>query len=302
MGDKGKTVSNDDIYTLLKSISDQNTEIKQEITLIRTQMNTLDHEISKVKQVNVRLNEENRTLKIRLQKVERLSRENNLILYNIEDLGDEQLFQQIVELVGNRLGIPLNLHDISNLYRLGKKSALGKNRPIILKLTSYLKKKEILGNASRLKGTRIGISEDLTEEQREQKKIIYDHYKAARGKNYPAKLYNSGVSINGIFYRYEDLKNQEPLIQHTDGIPGTSFNRRSTSAPSSPNRNIGVDQAFTVSGSKPAEVHLSQDRLSNSEQGNSAFQTTVETRSRTDSKSSTSSLDRAVKNKKTSKK
>lgn len=141
MGDKQKEISNEEIYNLLKSVVEQNKEIKNEITLLRTQMNTIDREILNVKQINEKLSEDNKTLKIKIQKIEKQSRESNLILYNIEELEDTQLVQQIIELVGDRLHVPLDLHDISNIYRLGKKND-SKSRPVILKLTSFLKKKK----------------------------------------------------------------------------------------------------------------------------------------------------------------
>lgn len=300
MGDKNKEISNEEIYTLLKSVAQQNNEIKNEITLIRTQMNTLDLEISNIKQVNEKLKEENKTLKRRVEGIEKQTRENNLILYNVEELEDTQLHQQISELMRNRLDVSLDLRDISNIYRLGRRSD-SKNRPIILKLTSFLKKTEILGKASGLKGTRIGISEDLTGEQRDQRKIIYDHYKAARERGYPAKLHRNGVNINGTFYKYEDLKDQDIVIQQFARVSVSTSKRKSVSAPSSPNTNSLLDSISAGANSEEAVTYLNQDKSAGSRPKNQVSQPAVETRSRANSKSSTSSLDQAV-NRKTSRK
>lgn len=143
-----------------------------------------------------------------------------------------------------------------------------------------------MSKASGLKGTKIGISEDLTKEQQEQRKVIYDHYKAAKERNYKAKLYNNGVNINGTFYKYEDLKNQDLTFQQTARLFAT---------------NNQFDSIFASGGSEQAVNYRNQDKSSSKKQKNPTSQPVLETRSRTNSKSSTSSLDQAV-SKRTTKK
>ncbi|KAK9879993.1 hypothetical protein WA026_008506 [Henosepilachna vigintioctopunctata] len=70
----------------------------------------------------------------------------------------------ICEEIRRLLQVELKESDISDLYQLGKKN----NSPIKVEFISYFKKKEVISNARKLKGSQISIANDLTPQQREE--------------------------------------------------------------------------------------------------------------------------------------
>lgn len=83
---------------------------------------------------------------------------------------------------------------------------------MIVELISNLNKRKLFRNARLLKGTGLGIADDLQERERRERKLLYEHYRCARKKGYPAKLRPNTVTINGKSYKYEDLSDE--VIQH----------------------------------------------------------------------------------------
>ena len=67
----------------------------------------------------------------------------------------------IKELSTEKLEVPLNDEDIDRSHRVGKPKA-GKARAIIVKLTRNNKKTQIMKARRKLKGTKIGVQEQLT--------------------------------------------------------------------------------------------------------------------------------------------
>lgn len=282
MGDEAEKLSKriEDVFTLLKCVSEQNSEIKNEISLLRRQIAVQDKEIEGVKTQNSVLRQENNRLAATVHRLEKKTRENNIVLYRIqepEDGNTASLAQLVMKFLRETLSIDLQPWDISNVYRIGKHTG-GSVRPILVKLTTYLRKREILSKARNLKGTEYGIAEDLTREERNRKKVLYGHYRAALSKGYPASLLRDKVIINGQHYTYEDLGEDELLLQdsRTQVHPG----RKSVSAPSTP---VQESNCFSFPTAKAEDVGAKVP-----DKGSEP----PETRSRTNSKSSTSSVER----------
>ena len=53
---------------------------------------------------------------------------------------------------------------------------------------TYLKKDQIFKNCSKLKGTKIIISQDLCIEDRKDQKLLVQHLREARSQNHQAKI------------------------------------------------------------------------------------------------------------------
>lgn len=282
-------VSNEAIYALLKTVSQQNAEIKEDLALLRTQIGSLDGELLSIKQENILLKEETSALKDKVRLLERASRENNLVIYNLNVPDTAKLSELVVRFFESILDIKLQPWDINNVTLLGKSATSSKTPPVLLKLTSALKKREIFRALNKLKGSGYSISEDLSREERARRKVIYENYKSAKVKGYPVQLFKNSVIINGKKYKYEDLKNCQ-LEAGPEENTATTSRRVSYSAPASPSRgdsyhiaadNLPRQGVFAVGSSDGSSLN---DRDQ------------VNTRSRTGSKSSTSSQDR-IKNK-----
>lgn len=268
MGDKDtKNITIEEVYTLLKSVSYQNTEIKNKL-------DSLEKEILDIRKENSELKGKNIELTTQVKSLERKDRENNLVFYNVKYSNEKELHDIIIHFLREKLNITLPLNEIVRVYRLGKFNNREISPPVLLKLTTYLRKREILINTGKLKGTGVSISEDLSEEERNRRKLIYSCYKAAKLRNCSAKLYKDKVIVDGKTFKYEDLVSQKALpLEEKSGISRQKSTR------------LGVfsvpDFEEVLGSTSSCSQPVTEDR------------TLVETRSRSSSKSSVSSLERA---------
>lgn len=301
-----KDISNGEIYKLLqtvcnqnKEITQQNNEIKNDISLIREKLSTQENLITKVIKENSDLKVKNDELERKISLLEKQIRENNLLFFNFEEDSDVPLLELVGDFLNKTIGVKLDSRDVVNIYRIGKsQNSSGKRRPILLKLNSHFKKKEILFNATRFKGTGIGVSEDLSEEDRKRRKLVYQNYKDAKKRGYSAKLLGNKVVINGQTYTYAQLSKSEPTEEELHAL-ASKVPRKSVSAPTSPTVEIagctsGESPVFAEAGIKDARIGISQELVSSPSliaSGAIPRQTkaVIETRSRSNSKSSEAS-------------
>lgn len=314
-------ISNVEIFNLLQKVS---SDLKNELALIKEQLNSREQFLEEIKIENLELREANSKLENRVKILEKRNREKNLVIYNIEEVADTPLENTVINFLATKLQVTLDKREINNVYRIGKQSAIvHRKRPILLKLVSFLKKHEIVSKLSGLKGTGISVSEDLSPEDREKRRTLYMHYRSAKASGYPAKLYGDRVLINGIAYKYSDLKNTAlPSADSTKSLRLSTL-PGSTSAPASPARSLGQVEddrdnlelgEISTEGIRQAAdkyncVFESQrsdkPRYSNQKQNivsglkhpkNQKEKQPIETRSRTGSKSSVSSAGSGKKN------
>lgn len=80
-----------------------------------------------------------------------MERKIYLMIYGLFDAGDS-LFENVSRTIHDLLEVELAYHDGNDLYRIGKKMQ-GANMPLLLELTNFTKKSEILCSVQRFKGT-----------------------------------------------------------------------------------------------------------------------------------------------------
>lgn len=100
--------------------------------------------------------------------------------------------------------VELSEQDINDFYSLGK----NEDSPIKIEFTTYIKKKYLLKNCHKLKDTNIFITHDLTEKQREEKKLLRKHLRIAK-KDTDKSCYikNNKLHIDDTVLTLEELKN-----------------------------------------------------------------------------------------------
>lgn len=305
MTDK-REITNENIFDLLKAVSTQNNEIKEQNAEIKSNIDSIinhiriqDNLISEIQKENLDLRVECSLLRKRVTLLETQSRANNLVFYNIDETNTSSLLNLITEIITKKLNVPLEPVDIVNLHRIGKKTDDNqRKRPVLLKLNSHLKKVEILRNLSKLKGTGVAVAEDLTHEERAIKKVVYGHYQEAKKKGYQARLLGTKVVINGTVYGYKDLVG-ENINQGEEEEILENFRqqrKKSISAPVSPTAtgifgidsiNSAIDQITTDLGTAKEKNNIT---IKSQKYGAIPKQKAIETRSRSGSKSSVSSL------------
>lgn len=115
------------------------------------------------------LSDSNEALRVRVLELERrfnyqedYSRRNNLRFNGVSELGGGETWEQTAENVKTLLQNKLQLSEVNieRAHRLGQRQD-GKSRTIVVRFSHYADREAVMRNASKLKGTRIYINEDL---------------------------------------------------------------------------------------------------------------------------------------------
>ena len=113
------------------------------------------------------------TLKEKANEAEQYSRRNCVRLYGIPEAKPktkserEDTDSAVLNLAQGKLGVDLKREDIDRSHRVGPPKEDRKSpRPIIIKLTTYRARQLLIANRRKLKGSHIGIDEDLTHQNR----------------------------------------------------------------------------------------------------------------------------------------
>lgn len=127
----------------------------------------------------------------RIRKLENVNRKRNVIIYGIREDVDESfqdLKNKIFWLFNTKMGLEIKREEIDEFFRLGKKNAERRNRPIIVKMTSSWRKTEIMTNKRKLKGSKIYIENDMSEEEIIEKKNMIAEMKEMKSKGHEAYI------------------------------------------------------------------------------------------------------------------
>lgn len=218
---------------LVEEIRLTRTELKNIIeaceTRVLLKLETLNEKVKK-------LERENELLKHNFEIIERDAKQNNLLIYGLK-LEQYNTTENICHTLQNTLEINITASDINNYYMLNIP-----NNPLKISLISGLKKKEILKNCRKLKGTDIIIRQDLTYKQRQDHKILRDHLKQAReNKEIKSFIRGNNLYIGEKKYTVETLKNKNifdrirpnsepstPSNPSTTEINSPTFEKKST--------------------------------------------------------------------------
>ena len=123
---------------------------------------------------------------------------DTLIFYNIPEVEGENCADKIAQYCENSLkieGASTNTK-IERANRMGKQ---GENiRPIIAKFSDISQRQEIRKNASKLKGTNFGISEQLPGEIMKRRKTLLPKLRELRDKDVKAYFVRDKIYVKGI--------------------------------------------------------------------------------------------------------
>ena len=144
-------------------------EAEGKVLDLETQLKSKTEIISTLQTHRKRDSQDISKLKRDVNDAEQYSRRNCVRVYGISENSKEDTDQVMIDLASNKLDIKLERHEIDRSHRVGspRSSAAGAEkppspRPIIVKFTTYRTRDLILKRRRKLKGTRIGIEEDLT--------------------------------------------------------------------------------------------------------------------------------------------
>lgn len=174
----------------------------------------------KIEEINERvktLEKENEGLKKKVEYMERDIKKNSILIYGL-DLEEDYTVDHVCTKLRNILEIPLSSLDINDYSILNIPK-----HPLKINFITNIKKREIFKNCKKLKGTNIGISNDLTYNQRQDYKILKEHLKVAREKKeQTAFIRNNKLHIGNDEYTVETLKklpNSKPVATSEPSTP-----------------------------------------------------------------------------------
>lgn len=168
----------------------------------------------------------------RVDDLEQYSRRNCLLIHGIPEKTRESTTDLSLDLFYNKLGIDIDYHDIDRTHRIGSQRRSGsKPRPIIVKFVSYQARDEVWFNKSKLKNTKITVTESLT-------KIRQQLFRAARMKVGMKNCWTHDGNIIIIDHssgRKTSIRRMEDI---PDEMSGTAEDLQNTQQPSDPTSNV----------------------------------------------------------------
>ena len=128
---------------------------------------------SQIRKLAVSVNNQQRLL----EQKERDSRANNMVVFGLEESSDIGQYEDTLAVINNFLENKLEITSIKAVKarRLGRRStSTARVRPILTTFQSTYEKAAVFAKRSRLSGTKIYIKNDLTKEQVQMEKRLYN--------------------------------------------------------------------------------------------------------------------------------
>lgn len=232
-----------DFQKLHGALIQSNKELKEHLTGLE---NRLSEAISQFAEKVSRLEQENNSLRGRLEGLERKVRRNNIVIFGIPvvEYTGKNLISFVAEKLSTLLDIEVTSLELDDAYVLGK-GVNTDRRPILVELASQRSKQKIFGKVSKLKGTRVRISHDLAPEDREKAALLRKHLKSAKDRGLKAFIRGNRLHVGNEVYAADQLSSILPLADSEESDPEVSI-RKSHSAPSTPTNSKNLDASDGV--------------------------------------------------------
>lgn len=135
---------------------------------------------NKVEKIETDMKDFQRFENNKLDQLEQYQRLENIRIFGLEECDNEKTDTVVVNFVNEKLRLaePITAFDIVISHRLGKNRVLGKPRPIIARFVRRTVRNNILASRKKLKGTKIGISVDLTQSRQQLLTYLQTEYKS----------------------------------------------------------------------------------------------------------------------------
>jgi regulator of replication initiation timing len=266
-----------DIQYLDKHFTETKTSINALNTKVDDLAENITSKVTELTQANEQLSNKVAELETRLDMQEKKQRKRNIVLFGAP--ADAQVYEYLEGLFKEKLQINSPLFDsVENAFRIGR--AEGKP-PILIQFVSERRKMEVMRQAHLLKGTRITLSDDLTPNERIQRRVIVAAQREAKKLGIQAKVRQQGLLVNNEFVRVEALSRPGWAQKHTgkhqgnstsDGIerdgdseidsPEEPQNKKQKNAPNEDIRSVPGSSSAAGFCLAPAVIHQQKDKQS----------------------------------------
>jgi hypothetical protein len=178
-------------------------EVKSDENKLNEQVVTLEKDLADAKTKISTLESNNVLLNKKVDFLENSSRKCNVIVFGLlEADGGNQPDDDFCVFANSMLGVEVDRNSIDQCYRIGKNTG---KRPLFVSFNNFKEKLKIMNNVSKLKGTKISVTDDLTPTARENKKILLKCASQARANDHIVKIRNASLLIDGVEFKLETL-------------------------------------------------------------------------------------------------
>lgn len=212
---------------ILKSLDEKmgnmekwNLRIEQKLDNYQLELKSLKLENMEIKRTNMEMQKEIDDQNKRINELEKELRKKNIIIYGIEEAKEEdvQCLKQKVKEIITKLEVQCNENeDILDIRRIGKVDT-NKIRPLLVETKNWNKKIEIMKATSKLKGTKIFLSDDYPKDIQNQRKILIQHMKEAKDQGHRVKLNYNTLIIDGRIYTAENIGQRQELGEASNSV------------------------------------------------------------------------------------
>ena len=198
----------EDIKKRIVNVEQGVKELKSSIEFVHAEVKDLKEEVERSKKSDIEnrmridcLEDENRRLHDSIVDLKARSMRDNLLFHNVEEEARENTTDKIFQLLEEKLEIPdaRNKIKIDRSHRVGRKcDTQRKPRAIVVKFNFYQDRALVRRNAKKLKGTKIGISEQFPEEIEKIRQTLYPEMRKAKAQGHQVRLVRDKLFINNI--------------------------------------------------------------------------------------------------------
>jgi hypothetical protein len=157
------------------------TKLTDHVAALREDLNSANKKVGELEIKNFELNQKMDELEYQIRKC------NIIVLGLTEFEGGNKPMDDLQKFVKISLNVNIERNDISQVYRMG--IVFGK-RPLFVSFAKYGAKVDVMKNVSKLKGTSVSISDDLTKPARVKKKFIIGCSNQAKEAGHQVKIRN----------------------------------------------------------------------------------------------------------------
>lgn len=135
------------------------------ISAIENRIQGLSNDFENYKQSNnlqeaiVRKDQQIISLEAKIEQIQQNEKSRNLCMYGLKIPEGNKIEDTVLKVINEVIKVEIKAADIVSCYKIGRES--GKVRPIIIKLVDVNIRNSILKKCKNLKGSNIGITEDL---------------------------------------------------------------------------------------------------------------------------------------------
>ncbi|XP_041346837.1 uncharacterized protein LOC121366455, partial [Gigantopelta aegis] len=126
------------------------------------------------------------------------SMRDNLLFFNIKEGENENCYELIEKFCADKLELSDTLL-MDRAHRIGKINP-GRDRPIMVKFSSFRQREQVRKSSFKLKNTKFGIGEQFPKAVQQTKTLLMPAFKKAREENRRTALVKDKVYIDGELY------------------------------------------------------------------------------------------------------